>query len=59
MWRRGRERQGIPEWERVKHWLNPDSSAVYRKEKEAVHAKLENPELATLDNYEVPPGEEF
>ena len=59
MWRRGRERQGIPEWERVKHWLNPDSSAVYRKEEKAVHAKLENPELATLDNYEVPPREEF
>ena len=55
----GKKREGIPDWESVKTWLDPEVSVPFPAEEEKEEIKIENKEIEKLEKYDVKPDESF
>ena len=55
----GKKREGIPDWESVKTWLDPEISTSYPAEEEKEEIKIEHKEIEKLEKYDVKPEESF
>ena len=53
----GKKRKGIPDWESVETWLDPEVNVPYPAEEEKEEIKIEHKEIERLEKYDVKPDE--